>query len=72
MRHSKPVRLGNRTISVNLAIVDGIWVLRLYKCRPYGAMFLSSMRFYRDAAPTGLKTTPSPHILQTIRRSASA
>ena len=53
-----PVRLGNRTIGVNLAIFHDIFS----RCRPYGAQELEQTRFYTDAEeipkqinPTGLK-----------------
>ena len=54
MRHTKPGRLANRIIGVDL-VFHGILEQHFYKCRPYGAWVLGAMVFYTNAVPTGLK-----------------
>ena len=49
------VRLGNRTIGVNLGIFYDIWRDPIIDAAPMGLGFFLDPRFYTDAVPTELK-----------------
>ena len=50
-----PVRLGNRTIGVNLAIFDDISLRIRVDAAPTGTRICEATFFFRDTIPTGFK-----------------